>query len=69
MYDLYTGTGAYRAFLCMASLLDALEEKEGAEYYRKIAKRLRESYVRRFLSAENGWFVSWISLDGQEHDS
>ena len=43
-------------------------QPEGAAYYRGLAARLREAYVRQFLSRENGWFVSWISQDGQVHD-
>lgn len=58
----------YRAFACMAEMLDVVDQPSGARYYRGLAARLREAYVRQLLSPENGWFVSWISLDGQVHD-
>ena len=58
----------YRAFLCLAEMLEAIDQPGGAEYYRALAVRLREAYVRQLLSRENGWFVSWISQDGQVHD-
>lgn len=58
----------YRAFLCLADMLDAVPQPKGSAYYRGLAARLRAAYVRKFLSRENGWFVGWISQDGQAHD-
>jgi hypothetical protein len=58
----------YRAFVCMAQMLDAIGQSKGAEYYRELATRLRQAYVRQFISPQNGWFVSWISQDGRTHD-
>jgi len=58
----------YRALLCMAEMLDATGHPKGGDYYRGIAAKLREAYVRQFLSPKTGWFVSWISQDGQVHD-
>lgn len=64
----WTNVLSYRAFLCLAEMLDVVDEHEGATYYREKAELLRQSFVKQFLSKENGWFVSWISLDGQVHD-
>jgi len=64
----WTNALAYRAFLCLAEMLAAMEEPKGAVYYRQHAFRLREAFVRRFLSPASGWFVSWISQDGEVHD-
>jgi hypothetical protein len=58
----------YRAFVCLAEMLEAIGQSKGAAYYRDLAARLRQAYVRQFLSPSNGWFVSWISQDGQIHD-
>lgn len=64
----WTNLLSYRAFLCLAEMLDAVDKHEGATYYRGKAELLRQSFVKQFFSKENGWFVSWISLDGQVHD-
>ncbi|MBI5091108.1 MAG: hypothetical protein HZB26_01550 [Candidatus Hydrogenedentes bacterium] len=64
----WTNAISYRAFHCLAVMLDAADHADGAAHYRERAAALREAYVRQFLSAENGWFVSWISQDGQVHD-
>lgn len=64
----WTNLLSYRAFLSLAEMLDAVDEHEGATYYRKKAELLRQSFVNQFLSQENGWFVSWVSLDGEVHD-
>ena len=64
----WTNALSYRAFLCLAAMLDAADHVRGAIHYRSRAAALREAYVRRFLSGQNGWFVSWISQDGQVHD-
>jgi len=60
MYDLYVCTGAH--------LLEACGHPGGAAHYRGLARALRTAYVRQLLSADNGWFVSWISIDGAVHD-
>lgn len=64
----WTNLISYRAFLCLADLLSEVGNQEGAIYYRQKATLLRQAFVNRFLSPQNGWFVSWISLDGQVHD-
>jgi Bacterial alpha-L-rhamnosidase 6 hairpin glycosidase domain len=64
----WTNALAYRAFLCLAEMVEAGGHPRGAAYYRRQAKALREAYVRSFLSGEHGWFVSWISEDGEVHD-
>ena len=64
----WTNLLSYRAFLCLAEMLDAVNKHEGATYYREKAELLRQSFVKQLFSKENGWFVSWISLDGQVHD-
>jgi hypothetical protein len=64
----WTNCLAYRAFLCLAEMLEAAGNAGGAGHYRDSAQRLRQEYVRRFLSARSGWFVSWISMDGRVHD-
>ena len=64
----WTNLLSYRAFLCLAELLDDVQQHEGADYYRQKAAMLKQAFVKNFLSPENGWFVSWISLDGQVHD-
>lgn len=64
----WTNLISFRAFMCLAELLDESGKYEGAIYYRQKAELLRQTFVKRFLSPENGWFVSWISLDGQVHD-
>jgi len=64
----WTNALSYRAFLCMAEMLDAVGQSKGAKYYRHRAANLREAFVKQFISKENGWFVSWISQDGQIHD-
>jgi len=64
----WTNLLSYRALLCLAELLDEVDQHEGAVYYRKKGEQLRQAFVNQFLSQENGWFVSWISLDGQVHD-
>lgn len=64
----YTNIYAYRAFLYLAELLNVAGHPKGHQYYRRIAERLRQAYVKHLLSPSNGWFVSWISLDGEVHD-
>jgi hypothetical protein len=64
----WTNLLSYRAFLCLADMLDTVDENEGAAYYREKAEFLRLAFVKQFLSKKNGWFVSWISLDGKVHD-
>ncbi len=64
----WTNLISYRSFLCLSQLLDEIGQTEGAIYYRQKAELLRKAFVKNFLSPENGWFVSWISLDGQVHD-
>jgi len=64
----WTNALVYRAFLCLAAMLDAADHPGGATHYRNRAAALRKAYVRQFLSEQNGWFVSWISQDGQVHD-
>lgn len=64
----WTNLLSYRAFLCLADMLDVVDQKEGAAYYRGKAEFLRQSFDKQFFSKENGWFVSWISLDGKVHD-
>ena len=64
----YTNALAYRAFLYLAEMLEATGHAQGAAYYRRIAGRLRRAYIAQLLSPEHGWFVSWISQDGEVHD-
>ena len=64
----WTNVLAYRAFLCLGEMLEAGGHPRGAAYYRGHAKALGEAYLRSFLSDEHGWFVSWISEDGEAHD-
>jgi hypothetical protein len=64
----WTNLISYRAFRCLAMLLDEVGQSEGAAYYREKSDLLRNAFVNRFLSPQNGWFVSWISLDGEVHD-
>jgi hypothetical protein len=64
----WTNLISYRAFLCLAALLDEVGNDEGAAYYRQKASLLQQAFLKNFLSSENGWFVSWISLDEQVHD-
>jgi hypothetical protein len=64
----WTNCIAYRAFRCLAEMLDAIGSADGAAHYRRSAARLKEAFVRRFLSTKSGWFVSWISQDGRVHD-
>ena len=64
----WTNAISYRAFLCLAEMLDAIGQSKGAKYYRLQATNLRDAFVKQFFSKENGWFVSWISQDGQIHD-
>jgi len=64
----WANANIYRAYCCMADMLDALEQKNGAAHYRALAARLRDAYVRQLLSRKNGWFVGWISQDGKAHD-
>jgi hypothetical protein len=64
----YTNAYAYRAWLNLAEMLAAAEHPGGAEFYKRRAEKLRIAYVEKFLSPTNGWFVSWISADGQVHD-
>jgi len=64
----WTNAISYRAFLCLAEMLDAAGQSKGAKHYRRQAANLQNAFVKQFLSKENGWFVSWISQDGQIHD-
>lgn len=64
----WTNLLSYRAFLCLAEMLGEMEEHDGAVYYREKAEILRQSFEKQFYSKANGWFVSWISLDGKVHD-
>jgi len=63
----WTNLLAWRAFLCVADMLEAHGEPGGAAWYRSNAARLRDSFRRRVLGP-NGWFASWVSLDGDMHD-
>jgi hypothetical protein len=64
----WTNLISYRAFMCLAELLDETGRHDGADYYRKKGALLKQAFVNNFLSTQNGWFVSWISLDGEIHD-
>jgi hypothetical protein len=64
----YVNAYAFAAWKYLAEMLDAAGQPEGAAYYRSLAEKLRVAYVEKFLSKENGWFVSWISADGEVHD-
>jgi hypothetical protein len=64
----WTNLVSYRAFLCLAEMLEVVNEHEGAAYYKRKAELLKQAFVKQFFSKENGWFVSWVSLDGKVHD-
>ncbi len=63
----WTNARAHLAFLCLAEMMEEDGLDAGAAYYRGLADRLRAAFARRFLG-RNGWFVSWVSLDGEVHD-
>jgi len=64
----YVNAYAFAAWKYLAEMLDAAGQPDGAAYYRGLAEKLRVAYVEKFLSKKNGWFVSWISADGEVHD-
>jgi glycogen debranching enzyme len=64
----YTNALAYRAFRCLADMMDAVGEEKGASYYRRQAGRLGQAYVAQLFNPETGWFAGWKSQDGQIHD-
>jgi hypothetical protein len=64
----WTNALTYRSFLCLAQMLEATGHPRGAAHYRRHAEALREAFVRSFLSADSGWFVGWVSEDGEAHD-
>jgi hypothetical protein len=64
----WTNLLAYRAFLSLADMLGQIGQANGAAYYTRKAEELRNAFVRQMLGSENGWFVSWISQDGEVHD-
>lgn len=64
----WTNAQAYRAYLCMAEMLEAIGEPSGGRYYRKLAERLKEAFARTFYNPATGWLSGWISQDGQRHD-
>ena len=64
----YTNAFIYKAWRSLAEMLEIAGKSGGAAYYRAKAEKLRLAYVQKFLSREHGWFVSWISQDGEVHD-
>ncbi len=64
----YVNAYIYPAWLRLAEMLEAAGQPGGAEFFRRRAEKLRVAYVEKFLSPTNGWFVSWISEDGEVHD-
>jgi hypothetical protein len=63
-----TNAYIYKAWNCLAEMLETVGKAGGAAYYRTQAGKLRRAYAERFISREHGWFVSWISQDGEVHD-
>jgi hypothetical protein len=63
-----TNAYIYKAWNCLAEMLETAGKAGGAAYYRTQAGKLRRAYAERFISREHGWFVSWISQDGEVHD-
>jgi Bacterial alpha-L-rhamnosidase 6 hairpin glycosidase domain len=64
----WTNSQAYRAYLCMAEMLEAIGEAGGASYYRSRASRLKDAYFKTFYNPKTGWLAGWISQDGEMHD-
>ena len=64
----WTNSQAYRAYLCMAEMLQAMGEAGGASYYRRRASRLKDAYFKTFYDPKTGWLAGWISQDGKMHD-
>lgn len=64
----WTNAQTYRAYLCMAEMLEAVGESNGARYYWKLAGRVRDRFVPAFYNPSTGWLAGWISQDGQMHD-
>lgn len=64
----FTNAHTYRAFLYLAEMLEEVGHPKGAAYYRCLASNLATAFVNQLLSPDNGWFMSWISQDGEMHD-
>lgn len=58
----------YRAYHCMADLLQKAGDKKGARLYLALARKLQRVYAPTFYNSETGVLAGWISQDGKIHD-
>ena len=59
---------AYKSFLGLAHMLDAIGDPDGAARFRQRALRLRRQYNRTFFEPESNRYLWWIGRDGRRHD-
>jgi hypothetical protein len=59
---------AYKSFLGLAHMLDAIGDRDGAARFRQRAVRLRRQYNRTFFQPESNRYLWWIGRDGRRHD-
>lgn len=64
----WTNSQAYRAYLSMAEMLEAIGLPGGGKHYRERASRLKAAYFPKFSNPKTGWLAGWISQDGRMHD-
>ncbi len=64
----YLNALAYRSLLCLAEMLEATGHPGGGRWYREHADRLKVAFQSQMYDPQSGWFVSWISADGEVHN-
>jgi len=63
-----TNAMTYRAYHCMADMLNAIGCKKSADVYEKAARKLHNAYVKTFYNKKTGVLAGWKSQDGKIHD-
>ena len=64
----YVNVLAYRAWQGLAELEGRLGRFEQQQRYRRLADRLKSSFLQTFYNPKTGWLGWWRSQDGKLHD-
>ena len=63
-----TNAFAYRAYHCMADMLEMQGNSRAAGIYKTAAEKLKQAYEKTFYNPETGVLAGWVSRDGVMHD-
>ncbi|PST82706.1 hypothetical protein C7T94_08605 [Pedobacter yulinensis] len=66
--DAYSNALAYRALYLLSAVSHQLDDRPGAERYRKLAQKLKGAYYKAFFNQGTGLLAGWRSEDGKLHD-